>query len=139
MVVIPYPTGSVPCSAYLVHDEGGGDGAALDQVLSFGGHCQRSRDAPMIRKSQELRVDTLRIMEPLDEEQVRVLTYVRISPGITVSKLARLVRATPTVIGRRIEILEAQGLLERRNHPDHPNANELHVTTAGVAALGTES
>jgi DNA-binding MarR family transcriptional regulator len=77
-------------------------------------------------------------MESVDEAQVRLLTYVRLSPGIAVSKLARLVRATPAVTRRQVEALEARGLLERRNHPDHPNANELHVTAAGVAALSAE-
>ncbi|QRY41414.1 winged helix-turn-helix transcriptional regulator [Microbacterium hominis] len=78
-------------------------------------------------------------MESVDEEQVQLLTYVRLSPGIAVSKLARLVRATPAVTRRHVEALEARGLLERRNHPDHPDANELHVTAAGVAALGAEA
>lgn len=75
-------------------------------------------------------------METVSEEQIQLLTFVRLSPGIAVSKLARLARATPTVTRRHVDALEAQGLLERRNHPDHPNANELHVTAAGVAVLG---
>ncbi|WP_336643723.1 MarR family winged helix-turn-helix transcriptional regulator [Microbacterium sp. MMO-113] len=78
-------------------------------------------------------------MESVDEEQVRLLTHVRLTPGIAVSKLARLLRATPATTRRHVEALEARGLLERRNHPDHPNANELHVTAAGVAALSADS
>lgn len=84
-------------------------------------------------------IGTLRSMESVDERQVRLLTFVRLSPGVTVSKLARLVRATPAATRRQVEALEAQGLLERRNHPDHPNANELHVTAAGIDVLSAEA
>ena len=80
----------------------------------------------------------------MDEEQVRLLTYVRLSPGIAVSKLARLVRATPAVTRRQVEALEARGLLERRNHPDHPSANAFlsaagqrkHARRSGHATRG---
>ncbi len=94
----------------------------------------------MIRgRRKESLFGILRNMESMDEEQVRLLTYVRLSPGIAVSKLARLARATPAMTRRQVEALEAHGLLERRNHPDHPNANELHVTAAGVDVLDGEA
>lgn len=74
-------------------------------------------------------------MEPPSEEQLRLLTYVRLTPGTTVTKLARLLRATPASVRKDLGQLEHAGLVERRSHPDHPKANELHVTDAGAQTL----
>ncbi|WP_313539964.1 hypothetical protein [Leifsonia aquatica] len=78
-------------------------------------------------------------MELLDAEQVKLLTLVRLTPGMAVTRLSRLLQVTPRATRLQIEELESRGLLERRNHPDHPDANELHVTDAGVSALATAS
>jgi DNA-binding MarR family transcriptional regulator len=71
----------------------------------------------------------------LTPTQERLLTLVRITPGVSFTRLSKLLGISLTAARSEVAGLEALGLIERRNHPDHPDANELHVTAAGANAI----
>jgi DNA-binding MarR family transcriptional regulator len=64
-----------------------------------------------------------------------LLMHVHIYPGLTGAELGRRLGVTSQAVALLATKLEAGGLLERRAHPRHRNVQELHLTTAGLAAL----
>lgn len=68
-------------------------------------------------------------------DDIALLNTVRVYPGTSVAKLAKVLRSTPKAVEKRVVDLERAGLLELRGHPDRPNVREIHVTPQGKSII----
>jgi DNA-binding MarR family transcriptional regulator len=68
-------------------------------------------------------------------DDIALLNAVRVYPGTSVAKLAKVLRSTPKAVEKRVTDLEASGLLELRGHPDRSNVREIHVTPLGKSII----
>lgn len=64
-----------------------------------------------------------------------LLMSVDSEPGLAGATLARRLNVTPQAVASLVARLVERGLVERRQHPRHPNVQELHLTDAGRDAL----
>ena len=60
--------------------------------------------------------------------QIRVLTNIYRSPGITQSELSEILDVQKAALGRMIDRLTSKGWLERRSDPKDRRVNRLHLT-----------
>jgi DNA-binding MarR family transcriptional regulator len=58
----------------------------------------------------------------------RILTELRTRDGLTQTELAEAVEMEKAPLGRLLDALEAQGLIERRNDPADRRVRRVHVT-----------
>jgi MarR family transcriptional regulator for hemolysin len=68
-------------------------------------------------------------------DQCRVLTHLARNEGISQARLADLADADPMTMGRLLERMEADGLIERRPDPDDRRARTLFLRDAAVPLL----
>jgi DNA-binding MarR family transcriptional regulator len=64
-----------------------------------------------------------------------VLVNLHATPGLTGAELSRVVGLTQQAVALLVSKLTERGLIERRQHPRHPNVRELYLTDAGRQEL----
>jgi MarR family transcriptional regulator for hemolysin len=87
--------------------------------------------AQLVRRQADKRART----HGMTRAQWAVLARLEREPGSTQSRLAVLTDVEPITIGRLVDRLEANGLLERRPDPDDRRIWRLTLTTKSTAIL----
>jgi DNA-binding MarR family transcriptional regulator len=99
----------------------------IDQRL--GGHIKRVEQELMAAKSAAVKESGLTV------PQYAALLVLWENPGISAAGLARGCQVTPQTMTTILQNLEAQGLIERTQHPWHRNVMEIRLTEAGEKAF----
>lgn len=71
----------------------------------------------------------------LTVEQCRVLAHLARNEGVSQARLAELTDTDPMTLGRALERMEADGLLERRPDPADRRARTVHLRAAAAPLL----
>jgi DNA-binding MarR family transcriptional regulator len=87
--------------------------------------------AQLMRRQADKRART----HGMTRAQWAVLTRLEREPGITQSRLAALTDVEPITIGRLVDRLEANGLIERRPDPNDRRVWRLRLTAKGAPIL----
>lgn len=64
-----------------------------------------------------------------------LLMSINSEPGLSGAELARRLGVSPQAVASLVARTEAQGNVERRPHPRHPQVQELYLTAAGGEVL----
>ncbi|MFL6076773.1 MAG: MarR family winged helix-turn-helix transcriptional regulator [Mycobacteriales bacterium] len=99
----------------------------IDQRL--GSHLKRVEQDLMAAKNAAVKEAGLTV------PQYAALLVLWENPGISAAGLARGCQVTPQTMTTILQNLEAQGLIERTQHPWHRNVMEIRLTEAGEAAF----
>src|SRR2546421_420187 len=99
----------------------------MDQRL--GGHIKRVEQDLMAAKNAAVKEAGLTV------PQYAALLVLWENPGISAAGLARGCQVTPQTMTTILQNLEAQGLIERTQHPWHRNVMGIRLTEAGQAAF----
>lgn len=96
--------------------------------------------AGLIRLAHQSMLDTKERLQRgagVQPEWLPVMLNVRVSPGTSLSKLARLLRLPQKSVEKLLAEIESAGLIERRWHPVREQIYELHVSEKGKEALAS--
>jgi DNA-binding MarR family transcriptional regulator len=67
--------------------------------------------------------------------QWRILAWLQRRPGLSQNELAAICELEPITVGRLVDRLEAQGLVQRRNDPADRRIRRLHLLPAAEPIL----
>lgn len=100
--------------------------SAANTIVTAVGQTHDALEAQRDRKFQELGV--------LPQWQALLLN-IRLSPGVSTSKLTRLMQLSPKSVEGLVADMESVGLVERRSHPVRSSVQELYLTEKGRVSL----